>query len=218
MPVCVERSHPRAGRCCNGARRRHHNRWRMVGGGIPHQDDSKKVRNQEASDRGDPDLEKSGRILNRVTEWNRNGITIEADQRHVREILKGLELERITLRLHVLTGMMRTAQEMMKARERVEVDGGRPRPSTSGTDRRWQMTMPTTARHSQLVNRALVARISFLSQDRADLKFASMQVCCAMAKPSVRDMERVKRIGRYLAGKLRAKCWFRWQHCGELEA
>ena len=29
--------------------------------------------------------------------------------------------------------------------------------------------------------RALVARISYLSQDRPDLKFASMQVCCAMA-------------------------------------
>ena len=40
----------------------------------------------------DPDLEKSGRILNRVIEWDRGGITIEADQRHVREIMKGLEL------------------------------------------------------------------------------------------------------------------------------
>ena len=39
-----------------------------------------------------------------------------------------------------------------------------------------------------------------------------------MAKPSVRDMERVKRIGRYLVGKARAKCWFRWQQSGDLEA
>ena len=53
--------------------------------------------------------------------------------------------------------------------------------------------------------RALVARISYLSQDRPDLKFASMQVCCAMENPSVRNMERVKRIGRYFAGKPRAK-------------
>ena len=29
--------------------------------------------------------------------------------------------------------------------------------------------------------RALVARISYLSQDRLDLKFAAMQVCCATA-------------------------------------
>ena len=42
----------------------------------------------------DPDLEKSGRILNRVIEWNRDGITIEAGLRHAREILKGIGLER----------------------------------------------------------------------------------------------------------------------------
>ena len=49
----------------------------------------------------DPDLEKSGRILNRVIVWNRDGITIEA-QRHVREILKASSWsERITPRLHV---------------------------------------------------------------------------------------------------------------------
>ena len=66
--------------------------------------------------------------------------------------------------------------------------------------------------------RALVARISHLSQDRPDLKFAAMQVCCAIANPTVCDSERVKRIGRYFAGRPRAKCWFRWQQSGELEA
>ena len=42
----------------------------------------------------DSDLEKSGRILNRVIKRDCGGITIEADQRHVRERLKDLELER----------------------------------------------------------------------------------------------------------------------------
>ena len=100
---------------------------------------------------GDPDLEKSGRILNRVIEWNRDGITIEADQRHAREILKGLELERAN---HTATPCAVDRKDedgarMMKARVRVDVDG--PGPSTSGTDHRWQMTMPTTARHSLVV-------------------------------------------------------------------
>ena len=58
-----------------------------------------------------------------------------------------------------------------------------------------------------------VARISYLSHDRLDLKFASMQ-----ANPSVRDMDRVKRIGRYLARERRAKCCFRSQESGEVEA
>ena len=35
-----------------------------------------------------------------------------------------------------------------------------------------------------------------------------------MAKPSMP----VKRIGRYLVGKPRAECWFRWQQSGDLEA
>ena len=61
--------------------------------------------------------------------------------------------------------------------------------------------------------RALVARFSY-PQDRPDLKFASMQVCCTMASPSVLDMQRVKRIGRYSAGKPRTVCLFRWQKEG----
>ena len=51
-------------------------------------------------------------------------------------------------------------------------------------------------------NRALVARVSNLSQDRPDIKFPSMQAWCVMANPTVRYSERVKRIGRYLAGVL----------------
>ena len=55
-------------------------------------DDANEIEKQVIGE--DPDLEKSGRILNRVIAWNRDGITIEADQRHGREILKGLVLER----------------------------------------------------------------------------------------------------------------------------
>ena len=39
-------------------------------------------------------FEKTGRILNRVVKWGRDGIMIEADQRHVREMLKDLAVER----------------------------------------------------------------------------------------------------------------------------
>ena len=42
---------------------------------------------------GDADPEKTRRILHRVIKWGRDGITIEAGQRHVREMLKDLELE-----------------------------------------------------------------------------------------------------------------------------
>ena len=42
----------------------------------------------------DRDLEKSGRILNRGLGWGRDGLTDETDQRHARERLKELDLER----------------------------------------------------------------------------------------------------------------------------
>ena len=38
-------------------------------------------------------------------------------------------------------------------------------------------------------HRALVARISYLSQNGPDLKFTAMQVCCAMANPSASDLK-----------------------------
>ena len=59
-------------------------RWRTIGGGIPHQ---KQVIGEDA------DLEKIGGILNRVIKGGRDGITIEVDQRQVKEILKDLDLE-----------------------------------------------------------------------------------------------------------------------------
>ena len=59
-------------------------------------------------------------------------------------------------------------------------------------------------------------RISYLSQDRPDLKLGEMQVCCAVANPSATDEERVKRIEGYPVGKPRAECLFHWQQCGEL--
>ena len=84
----------------------------------------------------DPDSEKSRRIWNCVIEWDRDGITIEADERHVREILKGFELERAhhsTLRLHApWKGRMRAAREGMTASGITDVDSDRPKSSTSG--------------------------------------------------------------------------------------
>ena len=165
-------------------------------------------------------------MLNRVVGWDRDGMTIEADQRHVREILKALEMERANNsatpcaveRKDEGKGEHQRGQgQIQTEHEQDDVDNGddRDRPQMADDD----------ANDSQALTggditryRALVARISYLSQHRPDLKFASMQVCSTMAKPSVRDMERVKRIGRYFAGKPRAKCWFRWQQSGKLGA
>ena len=124
---------------------------------------------------------------------------------------------------------MRAGQEGTTARKRTDANRDKPRSSTSGTTRMTvrnrDLTADDDANDGQALTggditryRALVSRISYLSQDRPGLKFTSMQVCCAMAKPSLRDTERAKRSGRYFAGKPREKCWFRWKQSGELEA
>ena len=123
----------------------------------------------------------------------------------------------------VLCASMRRGEgewEQRKDRRRPSTSGTTWVTATTRTDRRWQMTTSVTVRHSQVTSRSTehMSHESYLSQDRSDLKFASMQVCCAMTSPSVRDMQRVKRIGRYLAGKSTAVFLFRWQQRCELEA
>ena len=73
-------------------------------------------------------LKRAGRILNHVIEWDRDGITIDADQRHVRETLKGLELERAN---HSATPCAVERKNERNARSD-ESNGGEP--TQTGTD------------------------------------------------------------------------------------
>ena len=77
----------------------------------------------------DPDFDTSGRILNRVVEWGRDGITQSRRTRGTSEkYCKSLSWnEQITLRLHApWEGRMRAAKEGMKARERTMRTGTDP--------------------------------------------------------------------------------------------
>ena len=77
----------------------------------------------------DEHFERAGRLLNRV-KWGRDGI--KAGQGDVEASPIGTNDPRSD-------SMQRGGND--KSDERVDVDGDRPRPSTSGTDRGWQMTM-----------------------------------------------------------------------------
>ena len=138
----------------------------------------------------DSDLEKSGRILNRVIEWNFDGITIEADQRHVREILKGMELERAN----------RSATPC--ALERKDEGKGESRHGQGRTNLRWQTTTTTpTAKHSQMV-----------TSHGTEHSWHAGMLCDGKADDARHGTRQEDRTIP------RARCWFRWQQSGEPEA
>ena len=94
---------------------------------------------------------------------------------------------------------------------------------SDGDDRDRVQMADDDANDSQALTGGDITRYIALLHESAtchkpDQTSSSHQCRCARAKPSVRDMERVKRIGRYLARKPRAKCCFRWEQSGELEA
>ena len=204
----------------NRARGRHHDWWGTIGS-VLHQLRSRKDGIKKRVIGEDADLEKIRRILNRV------------DQRHVREILMDLELERANHAATPRNMDKKKEDDARRAGSKVENQFEQGRRQTKhdsddagdGHDKlRVQMISDErddandTGAGDMTKCRALVARISYLSQGQPDLKFASIQVCCVMANPSASDLERVKRIGRYLVAKPRAECLFHWQKSGELEA
>ncbi len=51
--------------------------------------------------------------------------------------------------------------------------------------------------------RALAARANYLALDRPDIQYAVKELCRAMAKPTVGDRRKMKRLARYLVGRPR---------------
>ena len=93
---------------------------------------------------------------------------------------------------------------------------------TTGTDRRWQMKMPTTARHSQVVTSRGTENSLYESVIcHKTVQTSSSHRCGDVVRwqnHRCGTWNASKRIGRYFAGKPRAKCWFRSQQSVELEA
>ena len=59
--------------------------------------------------------------------------------------------------------------------------------------------------------RALTARCNYISLDRPDISFTVREFAPRIAKPTVGDWQRLKRLGRYLLGKPRLQQLYNWQ-------
>jgi hypothetical protein len=121
--------------------------------------------------------DKSVRILNRIVTWNENGIDYESDQRHAEIIVKELGLKPDNVKSVVTPGVKETAKEELDNEE--------------------------LNSHDSTKYRQLVARASYLAQDRSDIGYAVKELTRWMSKPGTKDWESLKRLGRYLKGKER---------------
>ena len=79
-------------------------------------------------------------------------------------------------------GPARAGAKQVKAMERLESSG------------------PTLNSAEATIFRALSARANYLAQDRPDIAFATKELCREFCQPTKRSYERLKRVGRYLAG------------------
>ena len=98
----------------------------------------------------DDDMEKKAVYLGRTLEWGENGLGVRPDRRHVRALLRELEMERCR---SISTPLSATAE---KERHRSE----RPELSTELAKK----------------HRAAVARAVYLAQDRLDLGVAAVEI------------------------------------------
>ena len=125
-------------------------------------------------------------FLGRVLTREKAGFRYEADPRHDELVVQGLGLE---------DGKPANTPGVPQSELRDEDD-------TSN---------PPMAGSEATAYRALTARLNFLSQDRPDIQYAVKEVSRYMGAPRKKDMEPLKRVGRYLLAKPRATFLYEWQ-------
>ena len=129
------------------------------------------------------------KILNGVvTLHGQRGITYEADPRHVELVIEQL---------------------ILKDAKTVSTPGTREE-GRSKEDHKEALDEKESTRY-----RAVIARLNNLSPNRPDIAYAVKGLARAMAKPTNGDMQRLKRLGRYLKGKPRLQQWYNWQSTQE---
>ena len=127
-------------------------------------------------------LEKEVRVLNRIVRVGPLGWEYESDQRHGEIIVQE-------------TGMGSAKPVSTPGRDiAFEDDAEMPLPDGQA---RWY--------------RGVAARGNYLSQDRADVAFACKEACRSMSAPRFVDLEKIRRLGKYLVGVPRVVQHFHWQ-------
>ena len=137
---------------------------------------------------GDAGDLKEIRVLNRVLRWTPEGITYEADPRHA-EIL---------------------ARDWAPGGPAVKTAGVKPSASDAPAEEE-----PLSA-HEVTHFRSGAARANYLAMDRADLSFATKELCRRMSGPKRSDFAALLRVIRFLIAEPRLVYNYKWQDDGIL--
>ncbi|CAE8656778.1 unnamed protein product [Polarella glacialis] len=125
------------------------------------------------------------RILNRVVQWSRTGITYEADQRHAELIIQQFDPS--------------VANAVVAPGEK---------------DRKPEEWFPPLDAAGSSAYKATAARLNFLSTDRPDIAYACKESCRDIGSPTQKSSTKVKHIARYLVGCPQLVYEYRFQeHC-----
>ena len=125
-------------------------------------------------------------ILNRVVTWSDiEGVGYEVDPRHVEIIFKQFQLEDVKP-----VSTFGTREEARTSEDQDVVLGDK----------------------EVIRYRALVARCNYLSPDRFDIAYIVKDLVKATSTPRKGDLQRLKRLARYLKGKPRSVMKYGWQN------
>jgi hypothetical protein len=123
-----------------------------------------------------PDGDKIGKVLNRVITYTAFGFELKADQRHSEMIVEQLGV--------TSSGGITTAECKNE-----EIEGPEQEELLPDAD--------------VTLFRGVAARANYLGPDRPDMLYASKEACRKMSKPSIKGLEKMTRIGKFLAGRPR---------------
>ena len=132
------------------------------------------------------DLNKQLQILNRTVRWSSRELWIEADPRHVKEVIKASGLQ---------------------GASPAPTPGVAAKGETRAEDSEDSIELELGHEETTMF-RAVAARLNCLSQDRPDITFATTKLCSKMSWHDAQDLQNMKRVwvGSSLEGRELAVC------------
>ena len=134
------------------------------------------IKTQMIGEAADPD--KQLLILNRTVLWSSRGLWIEAEPRHVKEVIKALGLEGASPAPNARSGGQGRDQGRGQRRQHLTLCWCMRRPPCSVRSRRGRTTCPKTC---------------------PTVTFATMKLCSKMSRPDAQDLKNMKRVDRFLS-------------------